>query len=86
MSRRIEPADYIHLIIACLLHDIGYVRGVLSGDTKDEFVTGDDGRRLDCLVARQMLRLPLTMSTVELFAIERLGNPPEIDVSELRKN
>jgi hypothetical protein len=28
MSRRIEPADYSHRIVACLLHDIGYVRGV----------------------------------------------------------
>src|SRR4051812_18477462 len=32
MSRRIESSDYIHLIVACLLHDIGYVRGILSGD------------------------------------------------------
>src|SRR6202521_1792974 len=23
------PSDYAHLIIACLMHDIGYVRGVL---------------------------------------------------------
>ena len=37
MSRRVEPSDYAHLITACLLHDIGYVRGVLSGDTEDEF-------------------------------------------------
>ena len=33
LSHRIEPSDYTHLICACLLHDIGYVRGVLSGDT-----------------------------------------------------
>src|SRR6266516_6856871 len=26
------PADYAHLMVACLLHDIGYVRGVLKGD------------------------------------------------------
>ena len=32
LSQRLEPADYSHLIIACLLHDIGYVRGILSGD------------------------------------------------------
>ena len=34
LSERIEPDDYSHLIVACLLHDIGFVRGVLSGDTK----------------------------------------------------
>lgn len=33
LSQRIEPSDYSHLIVACLLHDIGYMRGVLNGDT-----------------------------------------------------
>ena len=26
LSQRIEPTDYSHLIVACLLHDIGYPR------------------------------------------------------------
>src|SRR5258708_4349038 len=43
MSRRIEPSDYLHLILACLFHDIGYVRGALSGDTRAEFVVSADG-------------------------------------------
>ena len=30
-----SPEDYAHLLIACLLHDIGYVRGILPGDTDD---------------------------------------------------
>jgi predicted HD phosphohydrolase len=34
LANRIQPADYSHLITACLLHDIGFVRGILSGDTK----------------------------------------------------
>src|SRR5208283_5123015 len=33
LSQRIEASDYLHLICACLLHDIGFVRGVLKGDT-----------------------------------------------------
>src|SRR4051794_36600665 len=44
LSERIEPADYDHLIVACLLHDIGYVRGVLSGDTETEFVVDQSGK------------------------------------------
>src|SRR5271167_3526974 len=24
------PSDYAHLLVACLLHDIGYVRGILT--------------------------------------------------------
>ena len=56
MSRRIEPSDYTHLIIACLFHDIGYVRGILSGDTEDEFVTHEDGRKITLPVAHPMPR------------------------------
>jgi hypothetical protein len=40
LTERIEPADYDHFIVACLLHDIGYVRGVLRGDTDAEFIVG----------------------------------------------
>src|SRR5215471_21693771 len=26
-----HPNDYAHFIVACLMHDIGYVRGILKG-------------------------------------------------------
>ena len=44
LTERIEPDDYAHLIVACLLHDIGYVRGLLKGDSKDRFVVDADGQ------------------------------------------
>src|SRR5271165_5793776 len=45
LSQRIEPEDYTHLICACLLHDIGFVRGVLKGDDiqRGEFVIDKTG-------------------------------------------
>ena len=45
LTERIEPDDYAHLIIACLLHDIGYVRGILKGDGQDSFVVDATGAR-----------------------------------------
>src|ERR671939_460028 len=44
LTERIEPDDYAHLIVACLLHDIGYVRGVLKGDGENSFVVDASGR------------------------------------------
>src|SRR5436305_11439636 len=38
--------DYAHVIIACLTHDIGYVRGLLKGDDADGFVIDATGRRV----------------------------------------
>src|SRR5215470_7987160 len=43
------PSDYAHLIVACLMHDIGYVRGILNGD-------GHDGYVIDA--ARRKVQLP----------------------------
>ncbi len=34
----------MHLIVACLLHDIGYVRGALKGDRESIFVVDEEGR------------------------------------------
>jgi hypothetical protein len=40
-------SDYAHLIVACLLHDIGYVRGILPGDNDEEGCVIDDaGNRI----------------------------------------
>src|SRR5215218_3128875 len=44
LTERLEPDDYAHLIVACLLHDIGYVRGILAGDGDGGYVVGPDGR------------------------------------------
>jgi hypothetical protein len=38
--------DYAHVMIACLAHDIGYVRGVLKGDGADGFVVDAIGTKI----------------------------------------
>ena len=86
MSRRIEPADYTHLIVACLLHDIGYVRGVLSGDTADEFVIDSHGGRKSLpRGASDASLMPYHVERSKLFALERLGNSPGIDAERIAK-
>src|ERR1700756_3980365 len=40
-----QPDDYAHLVVACLMHDIGYVRGILKGDGPDGFVVDASGRK-----------------------------------------
>jgi len=86
MSRGIEPSDYTHLIVACLLHDIGYVRGILSGDTADEFVVSEDGSKVALpRGASDASLMPYHVDRSKLFAIERLGNSPDIDASRVAK-
>ncbi len=84
LSTRIEPADYSHLIIACLLHDIGYVRGILSGDTETEFVVDQSGRTTTLPRGASDASLsPYHVDRSKMFALERLGNSPNIDASRV---
>ena len=80
LSHRIEPADYSHLIVACLLHDIGYMRGVLSGDTETEFGGDGGGSRITLPRGASDAALsPYHVDRSKLFAFERLANSPTID-------
>ena len=84
MCERIEPADYVHLIVACLLHDIGYVRGVLKDDGQSEFVIDAHGGKIT--LPRGASDAALTTYHVErskLFAVERLSKSPIIDTARI---
>src|SRR6202035_3066387 len=41
-----SASDYAHLIAACLFHDIGFVRGILTGDGEDGYVIDADGGKV----------------------------------------
>ena len=83
-ARAHRPEDYIHLIVACLLHDIGFVRGVLSGDTKTEFVIDKNGQTVT--LPRGASDASLAAYHVDrskLFVYERLGKSTTIDAARV---
>jgi len=84
VSKRIEPADYGHLIAACLLHDIGYVRGVLSGDTETEFVIDASGEKITLPRGASDAALsPYHVDRSKIFAFERLEKVPNLDAARV---
>jgi hypothetical protein len=42
----VSADDYAHVIIACLTHDIGYVRGLFKEDGEDGFLIDATGKRV----------------------------------------
>jgi len=42
----VPAEEYAHFIIACLMHDIGFVRGILEGDGQDGEVIDSSGRKI----------------------------------------
>jgi hypothetical protein len=84
LCERIEPTDYDHLIVACLLHDIGYVRGVLSGDTDTSFVIDKSGKTVTLPRGASDASLaPYHVDRSKLFVFERLGKSPTIDAERV---
>ncbi|MGA9434463.1 MAG: hypothetical protein WBV62_09530, partial [Roseobacter sp.] len=43
VTRAVQPEDWLHFIVALLVHDIGYSRDVCAGDTDSEVVVNRAG-------------------------------------------
>jgi hypothetical protein len=84
LTERIEAKDYDHLIAACLLHDIGYVRGVLRGDTDTEFVIDESGKTIKIQRGSSDAALaPYHVERSKIFAFERLGRSPTLEAARV---
>src|SRR3954452_6455949 len=46
LQTHMSASDYAHVIIGCLTHDIGYVRGLLAGDDENGFVIDSEGKKI----------------------------------------
>jgi hypothetical protein len=81
-----SAADYAHVIVACLMHDIGYVRGVLMGDGADGYVI--DARGGTAKLPRGASDAALTPHHVDrskLFALDRLAHMDFIDAPRVAR-
>lgn len=86
MTERLEPDDYSHLIVACLLHDIGYVRGILKGDGRDHFVVDANGTTVTLLRGASDAALaPYHVDRSKLFVMERLAGSPLLDAERVAR-
>ena len=75
-----SPVDYSNFIVACLLHDIGYVRGVVKGDDKDGLVVDASGRKVSLPRGSSDAALaPYHVDRSKLFVLERVADIDELD-------
>lgn len=47
LSEALQPDDWLHYILALLVHDIGYTRGACPGDTATSLVIDDQGNTFE---------------------------------------
>jgi hypothetical protein len=86
MLRPTTAADYANFTLACLSHDIGYVRGIVQGDTEDCYVADLSGRTVQLPRGSSDAALaPYHVDRSKLFVFERLDGVDEIDASRIAR-
>jgi hypothetical protein len=78
--------DFAHLILACLFHDIGYVRGILAGDDSDGYVTdGKGGKTSLPRGSSDAALMPYHVDRSKLFVMDRIGASKLVDASRIAR-
>ena len=86
MLRTTTPSDYANFIVACLTHDIGYIRGVVQGDDDGSYVADLSGRTVRLPRGSSDAALaPYHVDRSKLFVFERLDGAEEVDASRIAR-
>jgi hypothetical protein len=81
------PGDYANFIVACLMHDIGYVRGILKGDGGDEFIIDAEGGKTRLPRGSSDAALtPYHVDRSKLFVLSRIETIDGLDAGRIARN
>ena len=75
-----NASDFAHILIACLFHDIGYVRGILKGDSPDGYIIDAKGNKTKLpRGSSDAALLPYHVDRSKLFVMDRIGEIEALD-------
>ena len=79
-----SASDYAHLIVACLLHDIGFVRGIVRGDSEDGYVIDANGGQVKLpRGSSDAALMPYHVERSKLFVRDRIGKSHLLDAQRI---
>jgi len=79
-----DASDFAHLIVACLFHDIGYVRGILNGDSADGYIVDAKGNKAKLpRGSSDAALLPYHVDRSKLFVMDRLSKIKTLDATRV---
>jgi hypothetical protein len=86
LHSNVNADDYAHLVIACLTHDIGYVRGLLKGDDEDGFVIDAAGKKVSLPRGSSDAGLmPYHVDRSKLYVLERIEPLAPLDEQRIAR-
>ena len=76
--------EYAHIIIACLAHDIGYVRGLFKEDDADGYVIDANGGKIKLpRGASDAALMAYHVDRSKLYVLERIGGSGPLDTERI---
>lgn len=79
LLKRTTAADWLHVLMSCLYHDIGFVRGILTDDRPPSYVTTMNGDRVELPKGASDVWLnPYHVDRSKRFVLERLGGSASV--------
>jgi hypothetical protein len=79
-----NASDYAHVIAACLFHDIGYVRGILNGDSEDGYIVDAKGNKAKLpRGSSDAALMPYHVDRSKLFVMNRIANVKLLDATRV---
>ena len=78
--------DYAHFLVACLLHEIGYVRGVLIGDTQQGYMVDASGVKVKLpRGSSDAALMPYHVDRSKLYVMDRIGKSKLLDAVRIAR-
>ena len=79
-----NASDYAHVIVACLFHDIGYVRGILKGDSADGYIVDAKGNKAKLpRGSSDAALMPYHVDRSKLFVMDRMAKSTSLDATRI---
>ena len=79
-------SDYAHFLVACMLHEIGYIRGVLRGDSKEGYIIDASGGKVKLpRGSSDAALMPYHVDRSKLYVMDRIGKSKILDAARISR-
>src|SRR5262245_58397345 len=84
--KRTTASDWVHVLIGCLLHDIGHVRNLLRDDDARGYISDTRGNRVTLpRGASDAALAPYHVDRSKLFVLERISEIDLLDAERIAR-
>ena len=81
-----SASDYAHFLVACLFHEIGYVRGVLRGDSEEGYIVDASGGKVKLpRGSSDAALMPYHVDRSKLYVMDRIANSKLLDAPRISR-